>query len=110
MLERDLSSPDLEARVQHRSGRERIAAGLKEPRRTSGHFLSQNGPYESLKTSHKAEIDLVARESLNSDMSSPLRQTPNGPHRCKGVPSSRDELMKVYCVRKCLVFFTTTTP
>ena len=63
------------------------------------YFLGQNDPYKSLKTSLKAEIDLEAWESLNSDTSVPFAKPSTGRIAVKVINHLGDEVMKVYKVR-----------
>jgi adenine-specific DNA-methyltransferase len=60
------------------------------------YFLGQNDPYKSLKTSLKAEIDLEAWESLNSDTSVPFAKPSTGRIAVKVINHLGDEVMKVY--------------
>jgi adenine-specific DNA-methyltransferase len=62
------------------------------------YFLGQNDPYNSLKTSLKAEIDLEAWESLNSDTSVPFAKPSTGRIAVKVINHLGDEVMKVYRV------------
>ena len=62
------------------------------------YFLGQNDPYKSLKTSLKAEIDLEAWESLNSDTSVPFEKPSTGRIAVKVINHLGDEVMKVYRV------------
>jgi len=62
------------------------------------YFLGQNDPYKSLKTYLKAEIDLEAWESLNSDTSVPFAKSSTGRIAVKVINHSGDEVMKVYRV------------
>ena len=62
------------------------------------YFLGQNAPYKSLKTSLKAEIDLEAWESLNSDVSVPFVKPSTGRIAVKVINYLGDEVMKVYRV------------
>jgi adenine-specific DNA-methyltransferase len=59
------------------------------------YFLGQNDPYKSLKTSLKAEIDLEAWESLNSDTSVPFAKPSTGRSAVKVINHLGDEVMKV---------------
>ena len=63
------------------------------------YFLGQNDPYKSLKTSLKAEIDLEAWESLNSDVSVPFAKPSTGRIAVKVINHLGDEVMKVYKVQ-----------
>jgi len=63
------------------------------------YFLGQNDPYKSLKTSLKAEIDLEAWESLNSDISVPFAKPQTGRIAVKVINHLGDEVMKVYRVQ-----------
>jgi adenine-specific DNA-methyltransferase len=60
------------------------------------YFLGQNDPYKSLKTSLKAEIDLEAWESLNSDTSVAFAKPSTGRIAVKVINHLGDEVMKVY--------------
>ena len=62
------------------------------------YFLGQNDPYKSLKTSLKAEIDLDAWESLNSDTSVPFDKPSTGRIAVKVINHLGDEVMKAYRV------------
>jgi adenine-specific DNA-methyltransferase len=62
------------------------------------YFLGQNDPYKSLKTSLKADIDLEAWESLNSDTSVPFAKPTTGRIAVKVINHLGDEVMKVYRV------------
>ena len=62
------------------------------------YFLGQNDPYKSLKTSLKAEIDLDAWDSLNSDTSGPFARPSTGRIAVKVINHLGDEVMKVYRV------------
>jgi adenine-specific DNA-methyltransferase len=62
------------------------------------YFLGQNDPYKSLKTSLKAEIDLEAWESLNSDTSVAFAKPSTGRIAVKVINHLGDEVMKVYRV------------
>jgi len=62
------------------------------------YFLGQNDPYKSLKTSLKAEIDLEAWESLNSDTSVSFAKPSTGRIAVKVINHLGDEVMKVYRV------------
>jgi adenine-specific DNA-methyltransferase len=62
------------------------------------YFLGQNDPYKSLKTSLKAEIDIEAWESLNSDTSVPFAKPSTGRIAVKVINHLGDEVMKVYRV------------
>ncbi|MFN9909903.1 MAG: modification methylase, partial [bacterium] len=61
-------------------------------------FLGQKDPYKSLKTSLKAEIDLEAWESLNSDTSVPFEKPSTGRIAVKVINHLGDEVMKVFRV------------
>ena len=63
------------------------------------YFLGQNDPYKSLKTSLKAEIDLEAWETLNSDISVPFAKPQTGRIAVKVINHLGDEVMKVYRVQ-----------
>lgn len=60
------------------------------------YFLGQNDPYKSLKISLKAEIDLEAWESINSDTSVPFAKPSTGRIAVKVINHLGDEVMKVY--------------
>jgi len=62
------------------------------------YFVGQNDPYKSLKTSLKAEIDLEAWESLNSDTSVPFAKPSTGRIAVKVINHLGDEVMKMYRV------------
>jgi adenine-specific DNA-methyltransferase len=62
------------------------------------YFLGQNDPYNNLKTSLKAEIDLEAWESLNSDTSVPFPKPSTGRIAVKVINHLGDEVMKVFKV------------
>jgi adenine-specific DNA-methyltransferase len=62
------------------------------------YFLGQNDPYKSLKTSLKAEIDVDAWESLNSDTSVLFTKPSTGRIAVKVINHLGDEVMKVYRV------------
>ena len=63
------------------------------------YFLGQNDPYKSLKTSLKAEIDLEAWESLNSEVSVPFAKPSTGRIAVKVINHLGDEVMKVYRIK-----------
>jgi len=63
------------------------------------YFLGQNDPCMSLKTSLKAEIDLEAWESLNSDVSVPFAKPQTGRIAVKVINHLGDEVMKVYKIQ-----------
>lgn len=62
------------------------------------YFLGANDPYLSLKTSLKAEIDLEAWASLNSDISRPFDRPSSGRIAVKVINHLGDEVMKVFRV------------
>ncbi len=62
------------------------------------YFLGQNDPYKNLKKSLKAEIDLEAWESLNSDTSVRFPKPSTGRIAVKVINHLGDEVMKVYKV------------
>jgi len=64
--------------------------------------LGQNDPDKSLKTSLKAEIDLDAWESLNSEVSVPFAKPSTGRIAVKVMNHLGDEVMKVYRVKLTL--------
>ena len=57
-----------------------------------------NGPYNSLKTTLKAEIDEEAWESLHSDTSRPFEKPKSGRIAVKVINHLGDEVMKVFRV------------
>ena len=63
------------------------------------YFLGANDPYGSLKTTLKAEIDLEAWSSLNSDTSRPFTKPKNGRIAVKVINHLGDEVMKVFRVQ-----------
>ena len=63
------------------------------------YFLGANDPYKALKTTLKAEIDLEAWESLNSDTSRPFAKPTPGRIAVKVINHLGDEVMKVFEVR-----------
>ena len=63
------------------------------------YFLGANDPYKALKTTLKAEIDLEAWESLNSDISRPFAKPTSGRIAVKVINHLGDEVMKVFEVR-----------
>lgn len=63
------------------------------------YFLGQNDPYQALKTSLKAEIDLEAWETLNSDVSRPFAKPTTGRIAVKVINHLGDEVMKVFQVK-----------
>lgn len=62
------------------------------------YFLGANDPYKSLKTTLKAEINLEAWESLNSDTSRPFPKPASGRIAVKVINHLGDEVMKVFKV------------
>jgi len=62
------------------------------------YFLGANDPYNSLKTTLKAEIDRNAWESLNSDTSRPFEKPKSGRIAVKVINHLGDEVMKVFKV------------
>lgn len=60
------------------------------------YFLGANDPYESLKTSLKAEINREAWESLHSDTSRPFDKPSSGRIAVKVINHLGDEVMKVF--------------
>ncbi|MBN2593316.1 MAG: site-specific DNA-methyltransferase [Sedimentisphaerales bacterium] len=62
------------------------------------YFLGANDPYNSLKTSLKAEIDNEAWASLHSDTSRPFNKPKNGRIAVKVINHLGDEVMKVFKV------------
>jgi len=62
------------------------------------YFLGANDPYQSLKTTLKAEIDQEARESLHSAVSRPFPKPPTGRIAVKVINHLGDEVMKVFPV------------
>ena len=62
------------------------------------YFLGANDPYESLKTSLKAEINEEVWESLNSDTSRPFPRPKSGRIAVKVINHLGDEVMKVFRV------------
>ena len=62
------------------------------------YFIGQNDPYKSLKTSLKADIDVDAWVSLNSDTSVPFAKPSTGRIAVKVINHLGDEVMKVYRV------------
>ena len=62
------------------------------------YFLGANDPYKSLKTTLKAEINLEAWESLNSDTSRPFDKPKSGRIAVKVINHLGDEVMKVFKV------------
>jgi len=59
------------------------------------YFLGANDPYKSLKTTFKAEINLEAWDTLNSDMSRPFDKPSTGRIAVKVINHLGDEVMKV---------------
>ncbi|UQW77112.1 site-specific DNA-methyltransferase [Pseudomonas avellanae] len=62
------------------------------------YFLGANDPYKALKTTLKAEIDLEAWATLNSDTSRPFPMPSNGRFAVKVINHLGDEVMKVFRV------------
>ena len=62
------------------------------------YFLGANDPYNSLKTTLKAEIDPEAWATLNSDTSRPFDKPKNGRIAVKVINHLGDEVMKVFRV------------
>ena len=62
------------------------------------YFLGANDPYSALKTTLKAEINLEAWESLNSDTSRPFDKPSSGRIAVKVINHLGDEVMKVFRV------------
>lgn len=62
------------------------------------YFLGANDPYKALKTTLKAEIDLDAWATLNSDTSRPFPKPSNGRFAVKVINHLGDEVMKVFRV------------
>ena len=62
------------------------------------YFLGASDPYKSLKTTLKAEINPVAWETLNSEVSRPFDKPGNGRIAVKVINHLGDEVMKVYRV------------
>lgn len=62
------------------------------------YFLGANDPYKSLKTTLKAEIDLDAWATLNSDTSRPFPKPTSGRIAVKVINHLGDEVMKVFRV------------
>lgn len=62
------------------------------------YFLGANDPYQSLKTTLKAEIDEEAWSSLNSDTSRPFDKPKTGRIAVKVINHLGDEVMKVFAV------------
>jgi adenine-specific DNA-methyltransferase len=62
------------------------------------YFLGANDPYNSLKTSLKAEINAEAWETLRSDTSRPFEKPKNGRIAVKVINHLGDEVMKVFRV------------
>jgi len=62
------------------------------------YFLGANDPYNALKTTLKAEIDLEAWATLNSDTSRPFEKPKNGRIAVKVINHLGDEVMKVFRV------------
>jgi adenine-specific DNA-methyltransferase len=62
------------------------------------YFLGANDPYNSLKTTLKAEIDADAWASLNSDTSRPFDKPKRGRIAVKVINHLGDEVMKVFRV------------
>ncbi len=62
------------------------------------YFLGANDPYQSLKTTLKAEIDREAWESLHSAVSRPFPKPATGRIAVKVINHLGDEVMKVFPV------------
>ncbi len=62
------------------------------------YFLGANDPYSALKTTLKAEINLEAWETLNSDTSRPFDKPKSGRIAIKVINHLGDEVMKVFKV------------
>ncbi|MDD2599334.1 MAG: site-specific DNA-methyltransferase [Kiritimatiellae bacterium] len=62
------------------------------------YFLGQNDPYQALKTSLRAEINLEAWETLHSAVSRPFDKPQNGRIAVKVINHLGDEVMKVFRV------------
>ena len=62
------------------------------------YFLGANDPYQSLKTTLKAEIDPEAWETLHSDTSRPFPRPKSGRVAVKVINHLGDEVMKVFKV------------
>ncbi len=62
------------------------------------YFLGANNPYESLKTTLKAEINQEAWETLHSDTSRPFPKPSSGRIAVKVINHLGDEVMKVFRV------------
>ncbi|MCY4550583.1 MAG: hypothetical protein OXC28_19640 [Defluviicoccus sp.] len=64
------------------------------------YFLGANDPYKALKTTLKAEIDLDAWATLNSDTSRPFPRPASGRIAVKVINHLGDEAMKVYKIAR----------
>lgn len=62
------------------------------------YFLGASDPYKSLKTTLKAEINIDAWQSLNSDLSRPFAKPASGRIAVKVINHLGDEVMKVFSV------------
>tara|TARA_R110002167_G_C12703590_1_gene654004 strand:+ start:3451 stop:6528 length:3078 start_codon:yes stop_codon:yes gene_type:complete len=62
------------------------------------YFLGASDPYKSLKTTLKAEINIDAWQSLNSDLSRPFAKPHSGRIAVKVINHLGDEVMKVFVV------------
>ncbi len=62
------------------------------------YFLGANDPYSALKTTLKAEINVEAWATLNSDISRPFEKPKNGRIAVKVINHLGDEVMKVFKV------------
>src|ERR1051325_5160556 len=62
------------------------------------YFLGANDPYNALKTTLKAEIDVEAWATLNSDTSRPFEKPKSGRIAVKVINHLGDEVMKVFRV------------
>ena len=62
------------------------------------YFLGANDPYQSLKTTLKAEINEEAWDTLNSDLSRPFEKPKSGRIAVKAINHLGDEVMRVFKV------------
>ena len=62
------------------------------------YFLGASDPYKSLKTTLKADINIDAWQSLNSDLSRPFAKPVSGRIAVKVINHLGDEVMKVFSV------------
>jgi hypothetical protein len=76
----------------------RSAKGPSRGTFPSPYFLGANDPYQSLKTTLKAEIDQEAWESLHSAVSRPFPKPTTGRIAVKVINHLGDEVMKVFPV------------